>query len=224
MAGLRERLRPKFLHWFPNETMVDRFARALARHKALDIKEFCEAFEFFGRVRRRFESTHVADLCCGHGLTGILFAIFERRAERVLLVDRKRPPAFDRIMAATLEVAPWVAKKVEFIEGAVEGVDLAPETMVVGVHACGHRTDRCIDAAVRVGGPVAVMPCCYSHQTYSNRILAFRDAIGRELAVDIERTYGLEAKGYRVRWTAIPRSITVMNRILIARPEGGLPP
>ena len=135
------------------------------------------------------------------------------------MVDRKRPPAFDRIMAATLEVAPWVAKKVEFIEGAEEGVELAPETMVVGVHACGHRTDRCIDAAVRVGGPVAVMPCCYSHQTYSNRILAFRDAIGRELAVDIERTYGLEAKGYHVRWTAIPRSITVMNRILIARPR-----
>lgn len=214
-------MRPKFLHWFPNETMVDRFARALARHRAIDIKEFCEAFEFFGRVRRRLQSTHVADLCCGHGLTGILFAIFERQIEQVLLVDRKRPPAFDRIMTATLEVAPWVAKKVTFVESSLEGVELAPETMVVGVHACGFRTDRCIDAAIRVGGPVAVMPCCYSHQTYSDRRLPFRDAIGRELAVDIERTYGLEARGYDVKWKAIPRSITVMNRILMARP---LPP
>jgi hypothetical protein len=39
------------------------------------------------------------------------------------------------------------------------------------------------------------------------------------LAVDIDRTYGLEAQGYAVRWTAIPRAVTVMNRILIARPD-----
>ena len=218
VVGLRERMRAKFEPWFSSETMVDRFGRALARHHAIDLKEFCEAFEFFYRARKRFRSTVVADLCCGHGLTGLLFAIFERRVERVLLVDRSRPQSFDRILAATLEVAPWVASKIEFVEASIERVSLPPGTMVVAVHACGHRTDRCINAAVRVGGPLAVMPCCYSSRTYSDRPLAFTDAIGRELAVDIDRTYGLEAQGYTVHWTAIPRAVTVMNRILIARP------
>ena len=48
----------------------------------------------------------VADLCCGHGLAGLLFAIFEREVERVHLVDRERPASADLILQAAADVAP----------------------------------------------------------------------------------------------------------------------
>ena len=41
-------------------------------------------------------------------------------------------------------------------------------------------------------------------------------ALGRALATDIHRTYRLEAAGYQVDWSAIPRAITPMNRIMVA--------
>jgi hypothetical protein len=60
--------------WFGRETLPDRLARALAARRAIDMKEFCESFEFFTHIRRKkfgiaSNSQHsVADLCCGHGL------------------------------------------------------------------------------------------------------------------------------------------------------------
>ena len=63
---------------FGRETLLlklpDRLAHALAARRAIDMKEFCESFEFFTHTRRKkfgiaSNSQHsVADLCCGHGL------------------------------------------------------------------------------------------------------------------------------------------------------------
>ena len=64
----------------------------------------------------------VVDLCCGHGLTGILFAVFERRVQKVLLVDAVCPPAHRAILAAAVEVAPWAADKVRFVEAPLAAV------------------------------------------------------------------------------------------------------
>ena len=44
-----------------------------------------------------------------------------------------------------------------------------------------------------------------------------RQALGVPLAADVHRTYTLERLGYSVTWSAIPSSITPMNRILIAQ-------
>ena len=41
------------------------------------------------------------------------------------------------------------------------------------------------------------------------------------LAADIERTAYLEERGYRVDWRALPRVITPLNRIIIAKRAGG---
>jgi hypothetical protein len=43
--------------------------------------------------------------------------------------------------------------------------------------------------------------------------------LGYRTATDVGRTYRLEHAGYRVRWGGIHRSITPMNRILLATPE-----
>ena len=157
-------------------------------------------------------------MCCGHGLTGILFAMFERGVQRVDLVDRKMPTTHRRIMDAAHEVAPWVKSKVQFHPYSVGQYTIPPEAAIIGVHACGSRTDQCLDRAIAHRLPVGVMPCCHSPTSYRQRTRPFDESVGVCVAIDIDRTYHLQSEGYRVEWLAIPRAITEKNRIILAIP------
>lgn len=87
-AGKRHRLSikdfreiPTVDKWFPSDSMTDQLARSLASYCAIDMKEFSESMEFFQKTRQHFKKTRViVDLCCGHGFTGMLFALFVRGA------------------------------------------------------------------------------------------------------------------------------------------------
>ncbi len=217
----KDRMAPFWDHHFPGDAHIHRLARALSKRFAIDIKEFCEAVEFFARTRRAVRAPVVADLFCGHGFVGLLYGLFERRVERVILVDKMRPPAHDLILDAVAEVGPWVPAKVEFRkQGIRHHVDLPDDAAVVAVHACGPRTDRAIKSAINCGGPVAVMPCCHHTSSYHHRPTAFDELMGPDVAIDIDRTYRLEGAGYAVEWSAIPRAVTPKNRIIIGRPGG----
>ncbi|NKB66050.1 MAG: hypothetical protein GKR89_03210 [Candidatus Latescibacteria bacterium] len=216
LASSRSSLRRQVGAYFREDTLQDKFVRSLAQEEAVPIKEVAESGEFFARVRRHLRAPCVADLCCGHGLVGLLFALFERRVERVVLIDRSRPPLFDKVLAAAIRVGPWVADKVEYHQVSIEKATefLPPGASVVATHACGLLTDRCLDCALTVAGAVAVMPCCYPDRACPGPP-ALRQRLGGPMAFDIHRTYRLEAAGYYVRWSAIPAAITPMHRILI---------
>jgi hypothetical protein len=202
---------------FPSDSLQDRFVRAVAAERLLPAKEIVECGEFFQRVRKVVRAPCVADLCCGHGLVGILFALFERDVTRVLLVDTRQPDTHARLAACAANIAPWVMPKLEFRVASLRaaGEALPAGVAIVSAHACGVLTDQCLDLAIRHGGPVAVMPCCYPRRT-CRAPHAVQTALGHELAYDVDRTYRLEAAGYRVRWSAIPRIVTPMNRVLVA--------
>lgn len=216
VAGRRVRLEPSMAELFPGNGLPARLARALAQRKALPVKELFESFEFFERVRRRLRAPVVADLCCGHGLTGMLFAVFEPTVECVVLVDQRRPDSVDALLDALAEVAPWAPPKIRYDEArtGVAARELQPGASVVAVHACGAQTDRALETAVTLGGSVALMPCCY-HRTADRAPRAVRDALPADLATDIDRTYRLEAAGYDVDWTGVPPAITACHRILV---------
>jgi len=220
LAAVRARLAEHAAELFPSERMTDRLARQLASSQSISLKELLESFEFHARVRRRLRSTTMVDLCCGHGLTGILFAVFERQVKHVVLVDHSEPASAARLLAAATAVAPWVADKIERVTANVEmAADMLPMgTSVLAVHACGARTDRCIEVAIALGSPIAAMPCCYRH-TARMAPRALRSGLGAELATDVHRTYRLEAAGYDVAWSAIPRAISPKNRIIVAIPS-----
>jgi hypothetical protein len=204
--------------------MVDRLIWALAERKAINVKEVLESFETFARVRRRLRAKSMADLCCGHGLTGLIFAALEPKVEAVTLYDREKPPKADVILEAIVEVAPWVEAKITWVEADVDHAaeHLPPRTSIVAVHACGVRTDRVLEAALAVGGDVAVVPCCYA-KTNRKAPRPLREVLGAELATDVHRTYWLEHQGYKTEWATIPEAISEKNRILIGlRKEEGL--
>ena len=219
-AGQRMRLNRDLVEaLFPGNSLAEKIVRALGEAKAMTLKECMESFEFFERVRRRMRTRVMADLCCGHGLTGLLFAAFERGVEQVYLVDRRKPASQPRLMGALLSVAPWVESKVIYLESSIAkgAAELPPGTAILGVHACGVRTDRCTEVAVQLRGPVAVMPCCYA-QTAKRAPRALVRSLGAELATDVDRTYRLQAAGYQVDWSAIPKAVSDKNRILVGIP------
>lgn len=225
LAGLRARLDQREPALLGDRSPAGRALDALARRACLPVKEICEAFEVFARARRRLRAPSVADLCAGHGLAGMLFALFERSVEQVTLLDQRIPDSHAAALEALAEVGPWVRQKVRYVRGRVQqAAALLPAgTSILAIHACGARTDRCIEAAIALGGKVAVMPCCHARST-TRAPRALLDALGAPLACDVQRTYALEAAGYAVEWAAIPAEITPMNRILIGLPRRPAPP
>ena len=91
---------------------------------------------------------------------------------------------------------------------------------VACVHGCKSLTDQIIAAAADADArSIACMPCCY-RSTADSAPDAVHGALGAPLATDIMRTIELERLGFTVAWTAIPPTISPMNRILLAhRPE-----
>lgn len=215
LHGSRNTLRPEDARLFPGESLPAAFARALCERRATCMKELLEATEVFALARKAVRAPAVADLCCGHGLAGILFAVFERQVERVLLVDRERPPSADLVLEAAADVAPWATPKVEWRREQLKRTSLEPGTGVIAIHACGLRTDRAIELAVESGGGVAALPCCRPHRGHPAPE-GLKLALGADEAIDVHRTYALEQAGHRVRWKTIAPTISPMNRVLIA--------
>lgn len=218
-ASCRDRLRQSDTRWFPGDYLSSVFARELCERRALPFKEVLESFEFFACVRNRVRSAAIADLCCGHGLVGILFAMFQRDVDRVCLLDRVRPKSFDLVLAAAQSVAPWTEAKVTYVEAPLRQCPKLIEagTAILGVHACGKRTDQCISHAIQLGSPIALLPCCRRHRLHDSPE-CLKTVLGADVAIDVDRTYRLHAAGYRVRWDQISPRITEMNRVLLGVP------
>lgn len=215
----RQKLQPEFAkEYFGSNSLQDKFLTAIAAERLLPVKEVLETFEFFARIRKTVRRPVLADLCCGHGLLGILFALFEREVHQVILIDQNEPLSRQKLIAVAGEVAPWIVEKIDNRESKITTSDqwIEPGVTVVSAHACGVLSDLCIDVAIKSGGPIAILPCCYPRSA-CEAPLALQTQFGMKSAFDIDRTYRLEAAGYQVRWASIPREITPMNRILYGR-------
>lgn len=219
-ANSRTRIGRNWLPEFPGDDLFERLVRSLAEEHALAIKEVTEAFEFFAVTRKYVRAEKMVDLCCGHGLAGLLFAAVERKVQEVLLCDRRRPDSYEHVWRAMVKVAPWIEEKVRYVEGDLRRTrtGLPAGASVLGVHACGTVTDLCLDIAQELGGPVAVMPCCRSHSK-CRALDGLSNALGADVAIDVQRTYAMEGKGYTMRWREISEAITPMNRVLIGVPR-----
>ncbi|MBN2194599.1 MAG: DUF1287 domain-containing protein [Polyangiaceae bacterium] len=106
MANLHPRYLEESRAVFPDETRPERLGRALVDRRRIPLKETLESLELFARVRRRVRPSVIVDPCAGHGLTGMLFAFFERSVEGVLLVDERRPASFSSHSALILRRKP----------------------------------------------------------------------------------------------------------------------
>ena len=215
-ASMKHRIHSLPAELFPSDDLPDRLARSLVKHRAIHIKELLEAFEFFAKVRKRVRRPTMIDLCAGHGLVGLIFALCEPGVLEVKLIDERQPPSFSRIFQAFVEIAPWVEDKVTYYERCLnEPLGIDKHSGLLLVHACGSLTDEGLKIAEDAGVPVAAMPCCYG-KAHPAKVPSLSREFGRETNIDISRSYRMANSGYQVDWSAIPRAITPMNRIIVA--------
>ncbi|HCH66391.1 MAG: hypothetical protein CL927_04680 [Deltaproteobacteria bacterium] len=202
---------------FTGKRLNDKLALALVDARVLPFKELLESFEVFEHIRRRVRAAQVVDLCCGHGLVGMLYGIHHRDVDAIRLVDRRRPDSVDRILDALDPVAPWLRPKVTFEACTIERVQIDTPAAILGIHACGTATDAVLDQAISGRHPVAVLPCCHPKRTLPGPP-TLGAALGVGLATDVHRTYRLHEAGYATRWSSLPSPITPMNRVIVGWP------
>ena len=108
--------------YFPSDRLTDRFIRRLIDEHVLKWKEILESFEFFEQTRKHLPRTTLADVCCGHGLVGILYALLVEEVESVVLVDTEIPPNLEPTLEIARSLGPWVDGKVKVLNVEVEEV------------------------------------------------------------------------------------------------------
>ena len=207
----------QFKRFFDDGSLQSKLLKIIGEEQFLPIKEVLECFEYFARIRKRVRAAKMCDLCCGHGLLGILFAIFEKSVEKVYLVDKTEPPSRQKLLDAAIKAAPWIEGKIvnKAIKITTESEWLEEGMSVISAHACGTLTDLCIDIACKTSGKIAILPCCYPKKGCGAPD-PLKLHLGLETAYDVDRTYRLEAAGYQVRWDSIPAVISPMNRVICA--------
>lgn len=132
-----ERARP----FFSSDRFGDKLARALMDAQVLAFKELLESFEVFEHLRRAVRAPVVVDLCCGHGLVGMLYGIHHKDVEAVHLVDRTQPASVPKILSALDPVAPWLRAKVTYAEADIRTVALPEGAALLGIHAAPANRD-----------------------------------------------------------------------------------
>lgn len=243
------------------QTILDQLAY---RNAPVDVKEVAESMEFYLRTRKRllasakkklklskgegddcqtFESSiTVHDLCCGHGLTGMLFAACNpQKRVQAMLVDQTEPPSHQVLRTILTEVCPWLSEtdSIRFTAQSLDSLLKATTTMnddearsssassagaashhattlAISTHACGSLTDDVLKFAVSSHAcGIAVMPCCYTG-TDKGAPYGIKRALGVSWAADIRRSFYLqEEHGYHSDFSNIPSEITPMNRIIV---------
>jgi hypothetical protein len=212
----KSRLTPHDLDRFPDETLFHRVARVVCRAGCLPRKELFEAWEVARRVRRRFRGGRVVDLCAGHGLLGQIMLLLDDSSPHVFLVDRVLPPSSATLHEVLVREWPRLSERCTFLEAAIEEVAIAPDDVVVSVHACGGLTDRVIARATSARARLAVMPCC--HDVDSSDTGALTGWLDGPAAVDVTRALTLRAAGWQIWTQTIPPGITPHNRLLMGAP------
>ena len=214
----RGRLTRHDLARFPGETLFDRIARAVCQAECLPRKELYEAWEVARRTRRLFRGGRVVDLASGHGVLAQLMLLLDDSSPDAIAIDKSLPASTGAVHDALVAAWPRLSRRVAFIEGPLESVELQKDDVVVSSHACGALTDLVLERASAAGARVAVLPCC--HDAAVNDAGALTGWVDAALAIDIRRVQRLEARGYDVRTLTIPAEITPKNRLIVAALRG----
>ena len=214
----RGRLTRHDLARFPGETLFDRIARAVCQAECLPRKELYEAWEVARRTRRLFRGGRVVDLASGHGVLAQLMLLLDDSSPDAIAIDKSLPASTGAVHDALVAAWPRLSRRVAFIEGPLESIELQADDVVVSSHACGALTDLVLERASAVGARVAVLHCC--HDAAVNDAGALTGWVDAALAIDIRRVQRLEARGYDVRTLTIPAEITPKNRLIVAALRG----
>jgi hypothetical protein len=215
----RGRLTVRDLERFPDATLFHRIARAVCQAGCLPRKELYEAWETARRARRLFRGGRIVDLAGGHGLLAQVMLLLDDSSSSAVVVDKAVPVSSARLHEQLVAAWPRLSGRVEFVEGALDEVQILRSDVVVSSHACGRLTDVVLALAIAARARVGVLPCC--HDLTRSEAAGLTGWVDGPMAIDILRAVRLEQCGYRVWTQTIPDAITPKNRLLLGAPQRG---
>jgi SAM-dependent methyltransferase len=141
--------------------------------KHLRVKELLESVECFRVIEsylmanlKRRGIQRVLDLCCGHGLLGLLIGYRFPHLQEVVCVDIAPSGAFADYKEALARVegvpvgSGKLCRNVELVTADARDVAITPDTLCVCIHGCNDISKVVLTRAVAGGASYAVMPCC----------------------------------------------------------------
>jgi hypothetical protein len=216
-TAAKHRLTHHDLARFAGNHLFAHLGRAVCQAGCLPRKELYEAWEMARRVRRLFRGGRIVDVAGGHGLLAHVMLLLDDGSADAHIVDPHLPRSASRLHEVIAAAWPRLAGRVRAHAVPLDAFTLDAGDVMVSSHACGSLTDHVIDRAVTAGARLAVLPCCHDLDTCDvGRLTGWVDAT---LAVDLQRVWRLEQRGYRVWTRTIPASITPKNRLLLAAPD-----
>lgn len=210
---------PHDLPRFPGGGLFDRLARAVCGAGCLPRKELYEAWEVARRARRIFRGGRVVDLAAGHGLLVYAMLLLDDSSPAAIAVDRTFPASAVKLQTVLTEAWPRLAGRVTYMTCGLDDVTLLETDVVVSAHACGRLTDVVLERAAAARARVAVLPCC--HDESSPAAVTLAGWMAGALAIDANRAWRLEQRGYRIRTQTIAPGITAKGRLLLGEPLPG---
>lgn len=213
----------RYINHFRSHTLIDKLSSSLCQGSFLSKKEYCESVEVV-RVIQRFirsdQQLHIYDICGGHGFVGILLSLFSKAIISANIIDQKRPLSFDRIVNCVEQISPDAVKQVHFIQEDYQLVNFKKNSLLIGIHACGIRTDWLMDLAFKNKCGIAILPCCYKKECLPEPMKKLSSVYELKELIDIHRITRALNNGYSINTKSISAKVTPMNRMFIFLPDG----
>jgi len=211
---------PRMREWLGPENPAYRLCQDIQRSMDFSRKEFLESICVLERLWPylvRWEE--IVEASAGHGLFGILAAMLLPPPRRIVLADRRFPPAHFELLELAAARYPYVKLRLRRREVRLPGGNLELQgRFVVAIHACGELSDH-VAALARAGETsFALLPCCLSRRLLEKRgLLGPEEAAGEHLErINDDRVREYREWGYEVRETHIPRAISPYHRLIVA--------
>ena len=219
----RAKLSPRHKDLFASDSLFDGFARTLCDTGVVPRKELFETWAAASLVHARGvgAGSRIADLVAGHGLLSWAMLLLDSERTAVC-VDARMPESAEIIAEAMLADWPALRGRWNYVEGRLQQVEPSSETLLCGIHACGHLSDVMVQVAIAGNASLALMPCCHTGKGMSAEEREELAGSGASLEdfIDERRVALLSRSGFDVAVERIPREFTGKNRLIVARPTG----
>ena len=212
----------RYMVHFQSDTHFDKLSLAICQSDFISKKEYCESIEVVRHIQRFIKSNQqmdIYDICGGHGFVGILLSMFSKGVARCHIVDKQRPMAFDKMISCLSEISPQTIEKICFIQTNYKNVEFKPNSLLIGIHACGLRTDSILDTALENNSGVVLLPCCYTPLSIPGQMRKFTNVYELRELVDIYRITKALDKNFKTHVRTISEDVTPMNRLFVFLPE-----
>lgn len=212
----------RYASHFSGDGIIDKLSMEICKADFISKKEFAESIEVVRQIQRIIKSNQslqIYDICGGHGFVGILLALFGKGIKKANIVDLKKPVSHEKLISCAEKVSITITEKVNYLQEDYETLLYEPNSLILGIHACGERTDKLMKIAFKNNSGVVLLPCCYTKKSLPGEFVKYSDTYVLKDLIDIFRLTKAHNNGYKTSLKTIPEKITPMNKLFFFLPE-----